>query len=207
MTEFVSALKVKSQNKTYSKATADILHGHNLYKPESSLATWVHKSTSTHISMLCYQHLLTNHNNESNAPLLPWQMQLKVNGKPIKEYLYLGIVHKNKTKSRAKIYKSQYILRYNMPSVLWCCWLGGRKGIRPIKKQWWGAGVVICLERGADLHVAQLIPLLFTVSWFSKIQIGFTFLVPTHPGSHGKRAVKWVYVCMYILRVQHSENW
>jgi len=44
-------------------------------------------------------------------------------------------------------------------SVLWC-WLGGRKGIRPVKKlEWWGAGVVICLERGADLHIAQLIPL------------------------------------------------
>jgi len=38
--------------------------------------------------------------------------------------------------------------------------LGGRKGIRPVKKtEWWGAGVVICLERGADLHMAQLMPL------------------------------------------------
>jgi len=77
--------------------------------------------------------------------------------------------------------------------------LGGQEGHPACKKtEWWGAGVVICLERGADLHVAQLIPLLFTVSCFSKIQIGFTFLVPTHPGSHGKRAVKWVYVCMYV---------
>jgi len=39
-----------------------------------------------------------------------------------------------------------------------------------------GAGVVVCLERGADLHSAQLMPLPFTVSCFSKIQIGFTFL-------------------------------
>jgi len=37
-------------------------------------------------------------------------------------------------------------------SVLWRCWLGGRKGIRPVKTKWCGAGVVICLERGADLH-------------------------------------------------------
>ena len=43
--------------------------------------------------------------------------------------------------------------------------------------------MVICLERGADLHMAQLMPLLLTVSCFSKIQIGFTFLVPAHPGS------------------------
>jgi len=36
----------------------------------------------------------------------------------------------------------------------------------------------ICLERGADLHMAQLMPLSLTVSCFGKIQIGFTFLVP-----------------------------
>ena len=59
--------------------------------------------------------------------------------------------------------------------------------------------MVICLERGADLHMAQLMPLPLTVSCFSKIQIGFTFLVPAHPGSPGKRAVKRVYVCMYYL--------
>jgi len=59
--------------------------------------------------------------------------------------------------------------------------LDGRKGIRPVKKlEWWGAGMVICLERGGDLHTAQLIPLPLTVSCFSKIQIGFTFLVPAH---------------------------
>jgi len=40
--------------------------------------------------------------------------------------------------------------------------------------------------------MAQLMPLLLTVSCFSKIQIGLTFLVPAHPGSPGKRAVKWV---------------
>jgi len=60
--------------------------------------------------------------------------------------------------------------------MLWRCWLGGKKGIRPVKTEWWGAGMVICLERGADLHMAQLMPLPLTVSWFSKIQIGFTFL-------------------------------
>ena len=50
--------------------------------------------------------------------------------------------------------------------------------------------MVICLERGADLHMAQLMPLPLTVSCCSKIQIGFTFLVPAHPGSPGHRAVK-----------------
>jgi len=60
------------------------------------------------------------------------------------------------------------------------------------KTEWWGAGVVICLERGADLHTALLMPLPLTVSSFSKIQIGFTFRVLAHPGSPGQRAVKWV---------------
>ena len=58
--------------------------------------------------------------------------------------------------------------------------------------------MVICLERGADLHIAQLMPLLLTVSCFSKIQIGFTFLVLAHPGSPGKRAVKRARVCVCL---------
>ena len=66
-------------------------------------------------------------------------------------------------------------------------------------KEWWGAGVVVCLEQGADLHIAQLMPLPPTVSCFSKIQIGFTFLVPAHLGSPGQRAVKWVCVCACLL--------
>jgi len=73
----------------------------------------------------------------------------------------------------------------NFPSVLWRCWLGGSKGIRPVKMTaWWGAGVGICLGRGADLHMAQLMPLPPTVSCSSKIQIGFTFLVLAHPGCY-----------------------
>ena len=54
--------------------------------------------------------------------------------------------------------------------------------------------MVICLELGAYLHTAQLMPLPLTVSCFSKIQIGFTFLLPAYPGSPGQRAVKRVCV-------------
>ena len=64
------------------------------------------------------------------------------------------------------------------------------------KSEWWGAGMVICLERGGDLHMAQLMPLPLTVSCFSKIQIGFTFLVPAYPGSPGEGAIKRVCVCV-----------
>ena len=104
----------------------------------------------------------------------------------------------------------------NLPSVLWCCWLGGRKGIWPVKTELWGAGVVICLEQGADLHMAQLMPLSLTVSCFGKIQIGFTFLLPAHLGSPWKRAVKrvcvketchwtvWVRTCTLSMSFKNS---
>jgi len=76
-----------------------------------------------------------------------------------------------------------------MPSVLWRCWLGGRKGIRTVKNE--------CVERGADLHVAQLMPLPFTVSHFSKIQIGSIFLVPAHRVVPDKGPLN---VCVSIIR-------
>ena len=85
-----------------------------------------------------------------------------------------------------------------MPSVLSRCRLGARKCIRPVKTEWWGVGVVICLQRGADLHMAQLMPLPLTVSCYGKIQIGFTFLVPADLDSPGKRAVKRVCVCACV---------
>jgi len=42
--------------------------------------------------------------------------------------------------------------------------LGGRKGIWPVKTEWWDAGMVICLGQGADLHMAQLMPLPLIIS-------------------------------------------
>ena len=59
--------------------------------------------------------------------------------------------------------------------------------------------MVICLEQGADLHMAQLMPLPLTVSCFIKIQIGITFLLPAHPGSPGQKAVKRVCVCVVVV--------
>jgi len=71
--------------------------------------------------------------------------------------------------------------------------------------------MVICLERGADLHMAQRIPLPLTVCCFSKIQIGFTFLVSAHLGSPGQRAVKRVCVfyglckCTDLLFITYTQ--
>jgi len=59
--------------------------------------------------------------------------------------------------------------------------------------------VVICLERGADLHMAQLMPLPLTVSCFSKIQIGFAYLVLPHPGSPRRGPLNvCVCACVYV---------
>jgi len=65
----------------------------------------------------------------------------------------------------------------HLPSVLWRCWLG-------------------------DMHMTQLMPLPLTVTCFSKIQIGFTFLVPAHPGSPGERPINRV--CVWVKIVAHE---
>ena len=67
--------------------------------------------------------------------------------------------------------------------------------------------MVICLERGADLHMAQLMPLPLTLSCFSKIQIGFTFLVLAHLGSPGKGPLNGcVCVCVCVPGVSWYQN-
>jgi len=77
--------------------------------------------------------------------------------------------------------------------------VGRQEGHRACKKtERWGAGMVICLERGADLHMSQLMPLPLTLSCFSKIQIGFTFLVPADLGIPGKKGPLNVCVCVIV---------
>jgi len=84
--------------------------------------------------------------------------------------------------------------------------VGGRKGIRPVKKlHWWDAGMVICLGRDADLHMAHLMPLPLTISCSSRFRLvllpGFTFLIPAHPGSsgHSPGGHKTVVVVVVVL--------
>jgi len=75
--------------------------------------------------------------------------------------------------------------------------VGRQEGHLAGKKQ--STGVVICLERGADLHMAQLMPLPLTLSCSSKIQFAFTFLVLAYPGCPGKEAVKWLLKMVVVL--------
>jgi len=76
--------------------------------------------------------------------------------------------------------------------------VGRQEGHAACKKLSGGGLAWLSLERGADLHMAQLMPLPLTLSCLSKIQIGFTILVPAHLGSPGQRAVKRVCVCMKL---------
>ena len=68
------------------------------------------------------------------------------------------------------------------------------------KIEWWGAGMGICLGRGAGLHMAQPMPLPLTVSSFSKIHTGVTFLVPPHPRSLGHLDKESLNGCCYVVR-------
>ena len=102
-----------------------------------------------------------------------------------------------------KIVQSFIIISHNyiyVPSVLWRCWLGGRKGIQPVKNClvgcWRGylSGVRCRLAYGpADAAATHCLLLQWHPDWFN-------FLVPADPGSPGQRAVKWV--CVYIYEQQ-----
>jgi len=77
--------------------------------------------------------------------------------------------------------------------------VGWQKGYLACKKL--SDGVLAWLSLwSADLHIAQLMPMPLTHSLASeKSKIGFIFLLLAHPGSPGKRAVKWVCVCVCVL--------
>jgi len=83
-----------------------------------------------------------------------------------------------------------------MPSVLWHCLLGARKSIQPVKN--WVVGVLAWLSVWSEVQTCIWPSWCHChfVSCFSKIKIGFTFLVAAHPGSPGQRAVKRLCVCM-----------
>ena len=87
------------------------------------------------------------------------------------------------------------------PSVLWRCWLGGRKGIRPVKTEWWGADVAICLEHSADLREPSWCHChsLSLASGKSRLVLPFwyrlTWVVPDKGPLNG-----CMYVCMLLAK-------
>jgi len=75
--------------------------------------------------------------------------------------------------------------------------VGWQEGHPACKKL--SGGVLAWLSDWSEVHMAQWMPLPLTVSCFSKIQIGFSFLVPAHPVSLGQRVIKRVCVCLSFL--------
>jgi len=82
--------------------------------------------------------------------------------------------------------------------------VGRQEGHPACKKLSGGVLAWLSVWSDADLHMAQQMPLPLTVSCFSKIQIGFTFLVLAHPGSPGQRAIKRVCVCVCFITILNA---
>jgi len=92
---------------------------------------------------------------------------------------------------------------YFMPLVLWCCWMGGRRGIWPVKSEWWDAGMVICLGEvqiciwpsWCHCHSPSLAPVisrLVLLLWYELTRVILDKF---------QRAVKWMCVCFKYLFV------
>jgi len=87
-----------------------------------------------------------------------------------------------------------YVLAFSALTLL----VGQQEGHPACKKL--SGGVLTWLSVWSEVltHMAQLMPLPLTVSCSSKIQTGFTFLVPAHPGSPGQGALNGC-VCVCVL--------
>jgi len=82
------------------------------------------------------------------------------------------------------VHHRRYSIAFNAVRLL----VGRQEGHPACKKtESWDAGMVVCLKWGADLHMAQLMPLSLAISCSSKSRLvylaSFTFLVLAHPGS------------------------
>jgi len=108
----------------------------------------------------------------------------------IKKLGYCSLQHQDETVTRICSLFSNWICHPIGPTCsfsVFHCWLAGRKGILPVKN--WVVGCWHGYLSGARCRLVC----------FSKIQIGFTFLVPAHPGSPGKRAIKRACVCSVYI--------
>jgi len=86
-----------------------------------------------------------------------------------------------------------------LPSMLWHCWLDVRKSFYPVKRiKWWGTVVAVWSEAQMICIWSCWCHCHLIVSYFIKVQSSLIFLVPAYPGCPGKKAVKWVSVCLVI---------
>ena len=62
-------------------------------------------------------------------------------------------------------------LRQPFPSVLWHCWLGDRKGIRPVKTECWFVGCDIGLELCMSYSFSCLPSSLASINWLTQVHL------------------------------------
>jgi len=98
-----------------------------------------------------------------------------------------------------------HISSFEMPSVLWHRWLDVRKSIWPVKIEWWGAGVIMCLQQSANdciwsswCHCHPII------SCFIKIQIGLIFSVLAYQVVLEKRPLNRCLLCYFNMELFYS---
>jgi len=121
----------------------------------------------------CHHIILCFIKMQNDLPFWCWLSQDVLEKRSLNWPFVLESVHVGILSKHAKLYRTQFgifdclWLLLIMPSVLWCCWLGSRKA--PVKN--WVVGCWHGLGRGADLHMAQLMPLPFTISCSSKFRL------------------------------------
>jgi len=88
-------------------------------------------------------------------------------------------------------------------------WVAGRAS-RLWKSEWWNANMVMCLGQSADLYMAQLMPLLLTISCPNKSRLLFFWcrLTQVFPDriQKGRKAVVCVCVCVLCVCVCFGRN-
>jgi len=121
------------------------------------------------------------------------------------------LAHERSAFRSLPFYRFRFRARFSYPLFAFSALtllVGRQEGHPACKTEWWSADVVICLDRGADLHTAQLMPLPLTVSCFSKIQTGFTFLVPAFsPYNNSTGNIPYRLLIRHISIMQHETNY
>ena len=133
-------------------------------------------TNETHASSVNHSLLLADITRHAPCTLIPTEPNISADSKA------------NRSRWHRHIRKSE-----RLPSVLWRCWFGSRKGIRPVKKL--SGGVL------AWLSVWRCVQTCIRLSWCHchslslasvKSRLVLPFWYRAHPGSPAKGAVKRV---------------
>jgi len=140
------------------------------------------------VKVLCPTRQKIGHFGDiSQANLLAWYGKTKPN--TTKVHIYQSKQMYYNTKINTQELKPGLVASYVVrPSVLWRCWLGGRKGIRPVKI--WGDGGGGHWLVQMEWHLAGCLVCLPLLIFPCIIKSRSSLLALAHPGGTGKRTIK-----------------